>query len=111
MDRLDSPSYLAAWRAFALRHFLALFLFYGLIPACVAFFLLSRYWIHQPGLSIVAMVLWFFAMLAAIWRAGEFRCPRCRRRYAALGRDRSVSLTRGLFDKICSNCNLAKFES
>ena len=57
------------------------------------------------------MALWLAAAIAAVWWAGEFRCPRCRRRYAALGhRKGDTNLTRGLFDKVCANCKLQKFE-
>ncbi len=94
-----------------MRHHLALFLLYSWVPVCIGLFLLSRYWIHQPEACLIIMAAWVPAALAATWWAGQFRCPRCRRRYAALGRGRGVSFTRGLFDKICSNCKLAKFES
>jgi hypothetical protein len=106
----SGETYVKAWRRFAVRHHLAQFLLFGWIPVCVGLFLLSRYWIHQPVVSLVIMVLWLLAALAAVWWAGEFRCPRCSRRYAALGHGRHVNLTRGMFDKICSNCKLTKFE-
>jgi hypothetical protein len=85
-------------------------LMFGWAPFCAGLFLLSRYSIHQPVLSIVAMGVWLAAALAAVWWAGEFRCPRCRRRYGALGMGQHVDLTRGLFTRICYNCKLAKFE-
>jgi len=103
-------TYSKQWRRFAVRHHLALFLLYGWVPFCVGLFLLSRYWIHQPVLCLALMAAWVLATLAAVWWAGEFRCPRCRRRYAALGHGRRVNVTRGLFDTICSNCKLTKFE-
>ena len=57
------------------------------------------------------MFVWLAAAIAAVWWAGEFRCPRCRRRYGALGHKKGdINLTRGIFDKICSNCKLRKFE-
>jgi hypothetical protein len=104
-------SYHRKWRAFAFRHHLALFLLYSWIPVCVGLFFLSRYSIHQPITCLIIMVLWVPATLAAVWWAGQFRCPRCSRRYAALGHGKSVKFTRGLFDKICANCKLKKFES
>ncbi len=107
---LSGAAYVKEWRQFARRHHLALFLLYSWIPVCVFLFLLSRYWIHEPELCLAIMGLWLPAALAATWWAGQFRCPRCRRRYGALGHGRSVNITRGLFDKICSNCKLAKFE-
>jgi len=99
------------WQAFAERRRLALFLLYGLPPACLGLFALSRFWIHQPIACLTGMALWLTAAIAAVWWAGEFRCPRCRRRYAALGhRKGDTNLTRGLFDKVCANCKLQKFE-
>jgi Flp pilus assembly protein TadB len=110
-EQEQSHLYGDKWRAFALRHHLALFLLYGWLPACAAFFLVSRYWLHQPEIMAVLMAIWLVLLFATVWWAGQFRCPRCRRRYAALGSGRSVSFTRGLFDKICPNCHLAKFET
>jgi len=99
------------WRAFGIRRGVALYLLYGWIPICVGLFELSRMWIHQPIACLFGMVLWFASALIAVWWAGEFRCPRCRRRYAALGhRNGATNMTRGLFDRVCSNCKLTKFE-
>jgi hypothetical protein len=98
------------WQAFALRRNLALFLLFGWVPVCVGLFLLSRYWLHQPVLFLLIMLVWLVSALATVWWAGQFRCPRCSRRYASLGHKRTINVTRGLFDKICSNCKLTKFE-
>lgn len=107
----SGETYVRKWRQFSLRYHLALFLIYGWVPVCVGLFFLSRHWIHEPVLALAIMGLWLVAAVAAVFWAGEFRCPRCRRRYAALGRDRHVNWTRGLFDTICSNCKLRKFEN
>jgi len=103
--------YQAEWKAFRLRRNMALVLLAGWVPACVGLFELSRHAIHQPVICVVAMAVWLACALAAVWWAGEFRCPRCRRRYAALGYRKGSNLTRGIFDKVCSNCKLAKFEN
>lgn len=104
--------YHAQWRAFAIRHGVALALLYSWIPAALAFFLAaSRQRLAHPLLACALLSLWLFAALAATWWAGEFRCPRCQRRYAALGYgNKAMTLTRGLFDKVCANCKLTKFE-
>lgn len=107
---LEDSSYPAKWRAFRMRRIVALTLLYGFVPACVALFLVSRMWLHQPFLSVAGMVGWAVAAGVAIWWTGEFRCPRCRRRYGALGHRRGVNFTYGLFDSVCSNCKLRKFE-
>jgi hypothetical protein len=112
-DRLDAAStvdYHTEWKAFRLRRGLALFLLTTWVPVCVGLFLWSRLAIHQPVACVVAMAVWLGCALAAVWWAGEFRCPRCRRRYAALGHRKGTNLTRGIFDKVCSNCKLTKFE-
>ncbi len=104
-------SYAAQWRAFAVRRGLALFLLYTWLPGSIVCFEISRHGVHQPLLFGGLIVLWLVFALAAVWWAGEFRCPRCRRRYAALGhRKGDTNFTRGLFDKVCSNCKLSKFE-
>ena len=104
-------NYHREWKAFAMRRRLALFLLYGYLPVCFGLFALSRFWIHQPIACIAGMALWLGCATAATWWAGEFRCPRCRRRYGALGyRSGDTNLTRGLFDKECANCKLQKFE-
>ena len=103
-------NYHAAWKAFAMRRNLSFFLLFGWIPFCVALFYLSRYRLHQPILFMFLMGAWLVAALASVWWAGEFRCPRCRRRYGALGHKKTMNVTRGLFDKVCANCKLTKFE-
>ena len=103
--------YHALWHAFAVRRGLALFLLYTWVPVSILFFEVSRQGLHEPLLFGGLIGLWLAAALAAVWWAGEFRCPRCRRRYGALGHRRGdTNLTRGLFDKICANCKLTKFE-
>jgi hypothetical protein len=110
-EQTDSPvEYHAAWRAFALRKNLAFALLLAWVPVCLALFFISRHGLHQPVLAVALMLLWLVAACGAVWWAGEFRCPRCRRRYAALGHGSSVKLTGGLFDQVCSNCKLTKFE-
>jgi hypothetical protein len=100
------------WKAFGLRRNLALFLLYGWVPVCVGLFWWSRLSIHQPVACVIAMGIWLACALTGVWWAGEFRCPRCRRRYGALGHRRGgTNLTRGLWDRVCSNCKLTKFEN
>ncbi len=99
------------WKAFRLRRNLALFLLYGWGPVCFGLFWWSRLSIHRPFTCLGGMAIWLVCAVAAVWWAGEFRCPRCRRRYGALGhRKGDTNLTRGLFDKVCANCKLTKFE-
>ncbi len=103
--------YCSQWRAFALRRGLALFLLYTWVPASILFFEVSRHGLHQPLLFGGLICSWLLLALAAVWWAGEFRCPRCQRRYASLGhRKEKIDLTLGLFDKVCANCKLTKFE-
>jgi hypothetical protein len=105
-----AADYHAKWQAFARRRILALTLLYGWLPLCLLLIFSAELLDNPPEWSIAIMLFWTAGLFAAIWWAGEFRCPRCRRRYGALGRERSVNLTRGLFDKICYNCKLTKFE-
>lgn len=99
------------WRAFGLRYYLALFLLFSWLPVAIGLFCLSRFETHRPVLSLTVMLLWLFAALLSVWWAGEFRCPRCRRRFGALGSKKgSTNLTRGLFDQVCANCKLRRFE-
>jgi hypothetical protein len=116
-QQLDGPDsgpeggYRHQWKAFALRRNLALFLLYGWVPVCVTLFWWSRLSIHRPFACLAVMGIWLVSALTAVWWAGEFRCPRCRRRYGALGhRKGDTNLTRGLLDRVCSNCKLTKFE-
>jgi hypothetical protein len=99
------------WSAYAFRHHLAMLLLYTWLPLCAVLFYLSRNYIHKPLTCLAVMGVWLVSALLAVWWAGEFRCPRCRRRYAALGhKSGNTNLTRGIFDKVCSNCKLTKFE-
>jgi hypothetical protein len=104
-------NYHRAWAAFSRRHHTAIFLLFSWPVVAGGVFTLSGLWINQPVLALTISVVWLLLALAAVWWAGEFRCPRCRRRYAALGhKSGSTNLTRGLFDQVCSNCKLRKFE-
>jgi hypothetical protein len=112
-DGTNGPQvdYHAAWKAFAIRRNLALFLLYSWLPVSYGLFYLSRHYLHRPFTALALMWIWLFAAVAAVWWAGEFRCPRCRRRYGALGhRKGDTNITRGLFDRECANCKLTKFE-
>jgi hypothetical protein len=103
--------YHAQWRAFAIRLGFALFFLYTWLPVSIALFLVSRTGLHMPFVCLTIILLWFFAAIFGVYWAGEFRCPRCRRRYGALGhRAGDMSYTRGIFDKVCANCKLTKFE-
>lgn len=107
----ESADYSRAWRVYAWRRGLALMLLAGWIPISVGGFLLSRTMLHIPFLVVSLILAWGAIMAWAIWYAGEFRCPRCRRRFAALGSRKRPGIWRGLFDKICFNCKLRKFEN
>ena len=106
----SDEGYPAKWRQYARRQNLAFFLLFGWVPACVALFWASRNEFHMPVLALSLMVVWLLAALGAVYWAGEFRCPRCRRRFGALGNKKTHNVTRGLFDKVCNNCRLRKFE-
>jgi len=97
------------WEEYAKRYHRAIFLLYGWVPVCIGLYLASRFGLHQPLLALLLMMIWLVAALTAVWWAGQFRCPRCSRRYGALGHKRRMNVTRGLFDDVCSNCKLAKF--
>ncbi|ADW67109.1 hypothetical protein AciX9_0018 [Granulicella tundricola MP5ACTX9] len=95
-----------------MRRNLALILLFGWVPVALGVFLLSEFWLQQPFLTLGVIIGWFVAACGMIWWAGEFRCPRCRRRYGAVGSRKGVNLIwRGLFDSICNNCKLRKFEN
>lgn len=103
--------YTAAWTRYGRRRALAIFMVFGCVPVVVGMFLLSRLVIHLPVLSLMVMAAWLAGTVAAVWWAGEFRCPRCRRRFGAQGSNKGVvTLWRGIFDKICGNCKIRKFE-
>ena len=103
-------AYPAKWRQYRLRRNVAYLFVVGWVPFCAGLFWLSRYRVHMPFLSIGAMVVWVLCAIAAVYWAGEFRCPRCRRRYGSLGNKKTSNVMRGLFDAACTNCYLRKFE-
>lgn len=106
-----TDNYHLRWQSYARRRSLALASLFLWLPVCVALFAVSHFWLDMPVLSMILALLWLVAALALVWWQGEFRCPRCNRRYAALGHQRGgENLTRGLFDKVCANCKLRKFE-
>lgn len=106
-----SATYHLRWQSYARRRNLALMTLLAWPPACVVLFALSRYWLHLPAFSLLLMAAWLILGFALVWWQGEFRCPRCNRRYGALGSRRGkTNWTRGLFDRVCSNCKLRKFE-
>ena len=102
--------YTADWRAYRIRRGLALTLLYGCIPFSLAIGIYLGGTLDRPIWSVILIALWCTAMSLAIWWAGEFRCPRCRRRRGALGSRKGFSTVfRGLFDSVCSNCKLHRF--
>ncbi len=108
----SSPDYRRDWKRYRLRRNVALFLLFGWMPVSVGAFLASRLELHLPWVVLALILTWGAALCFAIWYAGEFRCPRCRRRFGALGsRKGAGAIWRGLFDSICYNCKLRKFEN
>ena len=107
----DGSGYHARWRAYRFRWWLAALLAVGWLPVAFGLFFESRHYWHTPFLSLTGIFLWLLAAVLAVWWQGEFRCPRCRRRYGALGnRKGDTNYSRGFFDSICANCKLRKFE-
>ncbi len=99
------------WRAYRLRWWSAFLLVVSWTPVAGWLFYSSRHSWHQPLMCLTVIILWFVAAVASVWWQGEFRCPRCRRRYGALGtRKGRTNYTRGFYDRICANCKLRKFE-
>ena len=102
--------YAPEWRDYGRRRGLALALVYGWVPASGAAYLWASARLHEPLLCLPPMLVWWGLMGAAVWWAGEFRCPRCRRRYAASGAKKGLGVVwRGLFEPVCGNCKLRKF--
>jgi hypothetical protein len=111
LQLVPDGDYVVQWRRFAIRRNFALFFLLTWIPVSVGLFLVSRLGLHMPLLCLTIILLWLCTAVAGVYWAGEFRCPRCRRRYGALGhRKGDTNLTRGIFDKVCANCKLTKFE-
>ena len=107
----DGVDYHYQWQVYALRWYTTLFLLLGWVPISVWLFYRSRNGWHQPLVALGIILMWLATMLAMVWWTGEFRCPRCRRRYGALGnRKGDTNFTRGFFDRVCANCKLRKFE-
>ena len=106
-----TPDYSREWRVYARRQRLAMILLIGWGPAAIVLFAPSR-WLHISVIAFVLMGLWGALAYAAVWWAGEFRCPRCFRRAGALGQHKGPRLLlRGLFDTECSNCKLRRWEN
>ncbi len=104
------PDYTYEWQDYGRRRVLALALLFLWAPVTVAAFIVSRYRYHVPLQMVGLILFWGLATVGAIMWAGDFRCPRCRRRVGSLGRDHGPRvLWRGLFDKVCPNCHLHRF--
>ncbi len=106
----SEPGFDGRWKAYAFRRNLAAVLACSWPMGCVALFVRWRSIPHDLPLGLVVMFTWLAFAVLAVWWAGQFRCPRCYRRFGALGNKKSINLTRGFFDSVCSNCKLAKFE-
>lgn len=117
MESMQEPTqtghseYSKEWKAYAGRRNLGLFFLYGAIPFSVAAYLVSQLWLNEVLIGMALILVWWAVMCVAIWWAGEFRCPRCYRRFGALGSNKGLStFWRGLFDKVCANCKLRRWE-
>jgi hypothetical protein len=108
--RNETANFASQWREYGRRRLLALFFLYSLLPVCVVSILISSLEPHRAIFALPVMPVWLGATWAAIWWAGEFRCPRCWRRFGAVGsKGATGSWSRGLFDDICHNCRVRKF--
>ena len=110
-ERVQRVSYSRQWSAYARRRNLALIFLFGAVPFAAAAYWFTQYRLGQPLLGLVALIIWCGLLAFAVWWAGEFRCPRCLRRIGALGSQTGpATLWRGLFDKVCPNCKLRRWE-
>ena len=105
-----TKSFAAQWASYRRRRNLALILIYGLVPCWVISLAVVGEVMHFEILSVLLPAGWSAAAGASLWWAGQFRCPRCSRRFGALGSKGFLGrLSFGVFDDICHNCRLRKF--
>lgn len=103
-------SFAAQWASYRRRRNLALVLLYSLVPCWIISLSVVGEIAHFEILSVLLAGVWTAATAASLWWAGQFRCPRCSRRFGALGSKGFFGrLSCGVFDDICNNCRLRKF--
>jgi len=109
MTEHNASKYASERAKHRIRRVIAINMFCGFPLFCVAAYCIAP---TRFDLFVIAIPLaagWFGLAWAAVWWVGQFRCPRCRRRYGSLGsRGVWVNWTRGLFEDICPNCRLLK---
>ena len=107
---MEEPrKYVEARRTYFIRRRITFALIIGFAPfAALAYVLAPNFrWVVLASVPVVG--LWGCFAWWAIWWTGQFRCPRCRRRYGSLAsRAFLVKWSRGLFEDVCPNCRLAK---
>ena len=102
-------SYASQWESYRQRRRLALVLLYGLVPCWIISFVVLDDLFHLEVLPLLLTAVWSAGACASFWWAGQFRCPRCCRRFGALGSKGFLGgLFFGVFDDICHNCKLRK---
>jgi len=110
VGELKIRSYASQWESYRQRRRLALVLLYGLVPCWIISFAVLDDVLHREMLALLLEIGWTIAAGASLWWAGQFRCPRCCRRFGALGsKGFPGRLFFGVFDDICNNCKLRKF--
>jgi hypothetical protein len=109
MAEQQRHQYREARRRYLLRRRITLTLIYGFAPFCAGVYLLAPSFRWLVLVSIPLAGLWACVAWWAIWWSGQFRCPKCRRRYGSLAsRAFLVRWSHGLFEEVCPNCRLAK---
>ncbi len=103
-------SYASQWASYRHRRNVAFVLLFGFVPCWILCFTLLSEVFHFPELAILLAVAWTAGTGASLWWTGQSRCPRCWRRFGALGSKGQLDrLSFGLFDETCNNCKLRKF--
>ena len=104
-----NPDYSAALRSHRFRRIVTLCVVYSFLPVCALLYFTVDNHIYLFLGVLPAMGLWGFLAYSSIWWTGQFRCPRCKRRFGSLGsRGSFVKWTHGLFEDVCPNCKLPK---
>ena len=100
--------YVTQWQDYRRSRNLLFFAFFGYIPACAVFYVVTMQLFHSDRFILPFAICWMAFSAFAFIRFSAFRCPRCGNKFF-MRRRFAFFYDYSMFAQKCVNCDLPKY--